>query len=53
MAVEDNKNNDEAEIKRVIEGWVETLRARDIDGVMSIYAPGLVSLDVTPPLHCI
>jgi uncharacterized protein (TIGR02246 family) len=52
MAVEDNKNNDEAEIKRVIEGWVETLRARDIDGVMSIYAPDLVSFDITPPLHC-
>ena len=52
MAVEDNKNNDEAEIKGVIEGWVEALRARDIDGVMSIYAPDLVSFDITPPLHC-
>jgi ketosteroid isomerase-like protein len=51
MAVEDNKKNDEAEIKRVIEGWVEALRARDIDGVMSIYAPELVSFDLVPPLR--
>ena len=51
MAVEDNENNDEAEIKRVIEGFVEALRARDIDGVMSIYAPELVSFDLVPPLQ--
>jgi ketosteroid isomerase-like protein len=51
MAVEDNKKNDEAEIKRVIEGWVEALRARNIDGVMSIYAPELVSFDLVPPLR--
>jgi ketosteroid isomerase-like protein len=51
MAVEENKNNDEAEIKRVIEGLVEALRARNIDGVMSIYAPDLVSFDLVPPLQ--
>jgi ketosteroid isomerase-like protein len=51
MAVEDKKKNDEAEIKRVIESWVEALRARDIDGVMSIYAPELVSFDIVPPLQ--
>jgi ketosteroid isomerase-like protein len=51
MAVEENKNNDEAEIKRVLEGGVEAFRARDIDGVMSIYAPELVSFDLVPPLR--
>lgn len=51
MAVKDNKKNDEAEIKRVIEEWVEALRARNIDGVMSIYAPELVSFDLVPPLQ--
>src|SRR5579862_8360359 len=51
MTVEDNKKNDEAEIKRVIESWVEALRARDIDRVMSIYAPDLVSFDIVPPLR--
>jgi ketosteroid isomerase-like protein len=51
MAVEENKNNDEAEVKRLIEGGVEAFRARDIDGVMSIYARELVSFDLVPPLR--
>ena len=51
MAVEEIKNNDEAEIKRVIEGGVEAIRARDIDGVMSIYAQEVVSFDIVPPLR--
>ena len=53
MTVEDNKKNDEAEIKRVIEGGVEAVRARDIDGVMSIYAQEVVSFDIVPPLRYI
>jgi len=51
MAVEETKKNDEAEIKRVIEGGVEAIRARDIDGVMSIYAQEVVSFDIVPPLR--
>ena len=53
MAVEETKKNDEAEIKRVIEGGVEAVRARDIDGVMSIYAQEVVSFDIVPPLRYI
>ncbi len=53
MTVEDNKKNDEAEIKRGIEGWIEALRAKDIDGMMSIYAPELVSFDIAPPLQSV
>ena len=51
MTIEDNKSNDEAEIKRVIERGVEAIRAKDLDGVMSMYAPDLVSFDVVPPLQ--
>ena len=51
MAVEENKKNDEAAIKRVLEGGVEAVRARDIDGVMSNYAPELVAFDIVPPLR--
>ena len=51
MTVEENKNNDEAEIKRVIESGVEALRAKDIDGIMSFYVPELVSFDIVPPLR--
>jgi hypothetical protein len=38
MTSEVNKNNDETAIKRVIEEYVEAFRAKDLDGVMSIYA---------------
>ena len=51
MTAEKHKNNEEAEIKRVIEGGVEAVRPRDIDGVMSIYAPEVVSFDIVPPLR--
>ncbi|MGE5334262.1 MAG: YybH family protein [Nitrososphaerota archaeon] len=51
MASEANKKNDEAEIKRVIEGGVEAIRAKDLDGVVAMYAPELVSFDIVPPLQ--
>jgi uncharacterized protein (TIGR02246 family) len=51
MTVEDNKKNDEAEIKRVIEGGVEALRDKNIEGVMSFYAQEVVSFDIVPPLR--
>ena len=51
MSVEGNKKKDEAEIKRLLEGGVEAVRARDIDAVMSIYAPELVAFDIVPPLR--
>ena len=51
MTVEDNKKNDEAEIKRVIEGGVEALHDKNIEGVMSFYAQEVVSFDIVPPLR--
>jgi ketosteroid isomerase-like protein len=51
VSIEEHKNNDEAEIKRVIEGYVEALRAKDLDGIVSIYAPDLVAFDIVPPLQ--
>jgi ketosteroid isomerase-like protein len=51
MTVEEHKNNDEAEITRVIESGVEALRAKDLDGIVSMYAPELVSFDIVPPLQ--
>ena len=50
MTVEEHKQNEEAEIKKVIEGYVEALRAKDLDGIVSIYAPELVSFDIVPKL---
>ena len=50
MAVEATKKNDEAEIKRVIEGGVEAIRDKNIAGVMSLYAREVVSFGIVPEL---
>src|SRR4051812_43671271 len=49
----DEKENPMAEIliRRRIEDYVKAIRARDLDGVMSLYAPNIVSFDVDPPLR--
>ena len=41
----------EALIRERIEDLVKALNAKDIDGVMSLYAPNLVSFDIVPPLR--
>ncbi len=42
---------DEADIRRRIDKLASAIRARDLEGVMSIYAPDVVSFDVVPPLR--
>ena len=39
----------EADIRQRIEGGAKALRAKDIDAVMSLYAPNIVSFDLDPP----
>ena len=41
----------EALIRQRVEDLVKALRAKDIDGIMSIYAPDMVSFDIAPPLR--
>jgi len=41
----------EALIRRRIESYVKAIRAKDIDGVGSLFAPDLVSFDILPPLR--
>lgn len=41
----------EAQIRRRVEEYAKAIRARDIEGVMSLYAPNIVSFDVDPPLR--
>ena len=40
----------EADIRRRIDELVEAVRAADLERVMSIYAPDLVTFDIVPPL---
>lgn len=53
MAAEENKAIDEAEIRRLIDGFGKAFRAKNIDGVMAIFAPGIVSFDLVSPLQCV
>ena len=49
MAIQ--RATDEASIRRRIDKLVEALRAMDLEGVMSLYAPDIVSFDIVPPLR--
>jgi ketosteroid isomerase-like protein len=42
---------DEADIRQRVGQCAEAIRARDIEGVMSLYAPHIVSFDLDPPLQ--
>jgi ketosteroid isomerase-like protein len=42
---------DEAEIRRRIDELVNAIRAMDLEGAMSFYAPDIVSFDIVPPLR--
>jgi uncharacterized protein (TIGR02246 family) len=46
-------NNDEREIRALLDRWAKTFEAHDIDGIMSNYAPGdaVVAYDIAPPLQ--
>ena len=42
---------EQAAIRQRIDKWAEAIRALDLEGAMSIYAPDIVSFDVEPPLQ--
>ncbi len=41
--------SDEAAIRSVITGWVDAVRAQDLDGVLADHDPNIVMFDVPPP----
>jgi uncharacterized protein (TIGR02246 family) len=45
------RKTDEADIRRRIDDGVRAIRALDLEGVMALYAPDMVSFDVEPPLQ--
>jgi uncharacterized protein (TIGR02246 family) len=51
MAGEKNKAIEETEIRQLIDNWAKALRAKDINGLMSNYAPDMVLFDLAPPLQ--
>lgn len=51
MAIKNRKATDEADIRRLVDSWVQALRAKDVNGVMSHYASDIVAFDLAPPLQ--
>lgn len=41
----------ETEIRQRVDSWMKALCAKDIDAVMTLYAPDIVSFDLDPPLR--
>lgn len=51
MSAGGERTNNEAAIRALIEKYVTAIRASDIEGVLSVYAPDFVAFDVIPPLE--
>lgn len=49
--VNDTKANDEGQVRQQVDGFVEAFRTRNINLMMSLYAPGFVAFDIVPPLQ--
>jgi uncharacterized protein (TIGR02246 family) len=45
------RSTDEAEVRRQIDHLVNAIRAMDLEGLKSMYAPDIVSFDIEPPLQ--
>lgn len=51
MTTEKNKANDEAQIRQQIDNFVKAFRTKDLNLMMSLYAPEFVAFDIVPPLQ--
>jgi ketosteroid isomerase-like protein len=45
------RTKSEAAMRELIDGFVKAIRAKDIDGIMSVFAPEVISFDLGPPLQ--
>lgn len=51
MTAQKNKASDEAQIQQQIDNFVKAFRTKDLNLMMSLYAPGFVAFDIVPPLQ--
>ncbi len=51
MTIDDTHTTDEAAIRALVDGFVKAIRAKDLHGVMSAFAPEVISFDFGPPLQ--
>ena len=45
------QNLEETQIRQRIDEFGRAIRAKDLDGVLSLYAPNIRSFDLVPPLQ--
>jgi ketosteroid isomerase-like protein len=50
MASESAREAADAQIRALVDGWAEALRARNVEGVMAHHAPDSLTFDLAPPL---
>lgn len=51
MATAINKVTEEAQIRQLVDSWVSSVCAKDINGLMSHYAPDSLTFGIMPPLQ--
>jgi uncharacterized protein (TIGR02246 family) len=51
MRVPDTRPSPQSEVRALLESWSGAARTKDIDGLMSLYAPDIVYFDAVPPLQ--
>jgi uncharacterized protein (TIGR02246 family) len=49
MPTTPSTTQDEAEIRARLAEWAQALRAKDLDALMKLYAPDVVTFDLMPP----
>ena len=49
--IQNNQTTDESQIRLLLSEWANALRDKDIDKIMSLYSPDVVTFDVVPPLQ--
>jgi uncharacterized protein (TIGR02246 family) len=47
-----SRARDEAQIRELMDSWAAAVCAKDVDAVMSHFAPDIVTFDLAPPLQC-
>ena len=51
MAARQNRSDDEAAVREVIESWTAAVRRKDYGGILRHHSPDLVMFDVPPPFQ--
>jgi uncharacterized protein (TIGR02246 family) len=51
MTIKNSTATDQAEIQQLIDNWAQSVRAKDVNALMSNYAPDVLVFDLATPLQ--